>query len=82
MTVVVSLREYQYSRLEPAADRMAETLAVMRVPDELRAAWDSRLGTAAKARILKAETDRPGDGLPALWRELVAVESGWRDAGS
>jgi hypothetical protein len=79
---VTDLREYQTRRLEQAAERMAETLAAMRVPDELQAAWDSRLDTAVKARILKAETDRPGDGLPALWRELVAVESGWRRTGA
>ena len=79
---IISIREYQTAHLEPAADRMAATLAAMRVPDELQTVWNHRLDTAAKARILKAETDQPGDGLPTMWCELVAVESGWRRTGA
>ena len=76
---VVNLREYQTRRLEAAADRMAAGLSALRVPAELQAVWNCRLEAAAKARVLKAEADRQGEGLPTLWHELLAVETGWRD---
>ena len=75
---ITNLREYQTRRLESAADRMAEALETMRLPDELRTLWGGRLDMAAQRRILEAEAGKPGDGLPALWRKLLAVETGWR----